>query len=469
MLKRRAQAASTGMSDASDRQLATTSPVGTASEPRTGGSLERRPSSARRLIHHVVGDSLIRNSGYIIATTVATSVLGYAYWLIAARLYPIASIGTAAALISAASMCSLLATLGMHFGIIQLRPRCRDDAQWAVVVNTTLITTTLAGALIAAVSIVFVLPLSSALRPVAHDPVFALLFIAQAALGTTSSIIDYVSVAERTAEGMLIRNVCSSVVRISLVALPVVVGLDARGILASWVVSNLALIVGSLAVRRRRRAGYTFSMQGWRLELRALVRLMGHHAINLGNMAPALLLPVVVASRLSAVDVAFLYTAWKVGGIFFMVSPAVASSLFAEGAHAEGETAQKVRASAVITAWLLVPLIIVFLIGGHWVLSMFGPEYASRGTALLMVLVLSAIPDAVTNIYVSVLRIEGRLAWAAWVNCSMAVAALVLAWVLLPWLGLIGAGVAWAVAQTAGSVVAWIDLRRPRAALGRAA
>jgi O-antigen/teichoic acid export membrane protein len=163
------------------------------------------------------------------------------------------------------------------------------------------------------------------------------------------------------------------------------------------------------------------------------------------------------------------YTAWKVGGLFFMVSPAVSSALFAEGSHVSEGINRKVRTSALVTASLLVPLMAGFALFGRPVLALFGPDYASHGIALLLVLVVSAVPDAVTNVYISVLRIQDRLRLAAVLNCGAAVLAIALAWWLLPILGLLGAGVAWLAAQAAGSLVVLADVlyqRRRRA--GRA-
>jgi ADP-heptose:LPS heptosyltransferase/thymidylate kinase len=96
---------------------------------------------------------------------------------------------------------------------------------------------------------------------------------------------------------------------------------------------------------------------------------------------------------------------------------------------------------------------LVAFLGGHLILSTFGPSYSLYGYTLLTVLVLSAIPDAITNVYVSVLRVQKRFVWAALLNLGMAAVALGLAWYLLPQMGIVGAGWAWLIAQTAGTLV----------------
>jgi len=51
-------------------------------------SLSRAPVLAHmyRLVRRARSDSLLRNSIYGMATTAATSALGYLYWIVAARL-----------------------------------------------------------------------------------------------------------------------------------------------------------------------------------------------------------------------------------------------------------------------------------------------------------------------------------------------------------------------------------------------
>jgi hypothetical protein len=91
-------------------------------------------------------------------------------------------------------------------------------------------------------------------------------------------------------------------------------------------------------------------------------------------------------------------------------------------------------------------------------MSFFGPSYPQHGLALLMLLAISAVPDAITCIYVSLLRVRGRLRFAAFLNLTMAGVSLALAWILLPILGIAGAGWAWLIAQSTGTLIAGIDM-----------
>jgi len=51
----------------------------------------------------------------------------------------------------------------------------------------------------------------------------------------------------------------------------------------------------------------------------------------------------------------------------------------------------------VIIGMLLGPILLAFLLGGRYILSWFGPGYTWHGLRLLMILVVSAVPDAITR------------------------------------------------------------------------
>jgi O-antigen/teichoic acid export membrane protein len=108
---------------------------------------------------------------------------------------------------------------------------------------------------------------------------------------------------------------------------------------------------------------------------------------------------------------------------------------------------------------IVTPATIVIAAGGMLILDIFGRQYASAGYGLLIVLLLSSFPDAVTNIAVATLRVRRRLAAAAALNGFMALISVGGAWIVAPRLGIVGAGLAWLGAQSAGALVV-VLLRR---------
>jgi O-antigen/teichoic acid export membrane protein len=421
-----------------------------------------------RLRGRFVADHLVRNSLFIMASTLTGSVLGFAYWAVAARLFDAPAVGLAAGLVSAMTLVSTVATMGLHSGLTQELP-VSDPHRWSILFTGSLA----AGAATSALGgfVWFAFPLIS--PGLAKGGVAALfLFVLGAAGATVNFLLDYTFVAERAAEHMLARNAFFGLAKVAaLVVAAAVLGKGAMDLFGSWVLVQVLVFGLSAGISvRSLRPDWRPALRGIAEEMRRLIRtLAGHHLTTLGALLPMYVLPLEVVARVSPTANAWFYVTWMLCAPFLMVSPAVSSSLFAEGSHSPGHIRTAAGRSARTVAALLVPAAALYTLSGHALLSVFGRGYDAKGYPLLLVLVASAVPDAVTNVAVSVLRVERRLRQAAVLNVGMAVLALSLAWLLLPVMGIIGAGVAWLTAQTAGTaavgVILMVRRMRPTAVL----
>lgn len=409
------------------------------------------------MLARVGRDSLARNSVLIMASTVGTSGLGYLYWMVAARELPRPAIGTATALISAATVVSMVANLGLGHMFIQRLPGS-PAAAWSRIVGAGLLLGCAATAA-AAIAAVLVLPRLERNFGFLDGPVAAAGLVATAVALTASMLLDYVFVAHRASQGMLWRNLALAVGKVAAL-----LGLSAAGLSGSatvvlaWTVPSLAVTGVTLrwSLSRLRpgcRLGGALGGAGLAREL-AHVRgsLTGHHLINLAQAGPSALLPVLVTARLGAADNTHFYMAWMTASVLFMVSPAVAAALYAERTNAAGRSASLPRASLVTLVVIGLPAAALFLFGGR-ILSLFSPGYATGGGPLLKLLVLAALPDAITNLAVAHWRSQHRLRRCLRLNLLMAAACLTLTWLWLPSYGIEATGFAWLAGQSAGALV----------------
>ena len=97
-------------------------------------------------------------------------------------------------------------------------------------------------------------------------------------------------------------------------------------------------------------------------------------------------------------------------------------------------------------------MIVAVAMLGDDVLDLFGGSITDDAQLLLLILALSAIPDAVTNVAVARWRAMGDGSRSAVLSISMGVGTVILAWCLVPTFGIVGAGCAWLAAQLGGSV-----------------
>lgn len=433
-------------------------PDGIADIARELRAAARRPHHA---LAHLRGSSLHRNSIFMMAVTVFASAFGFLYWLVAARVYGASEVGLAAALISALTLASMLTNLGINTALVQILPRRQSGGEWSGALNAGLIVGVASSGLGGVVA-VFLLPvISHQFGVLLSSLLYAASFVVGVVATTLTNLLDYACIAERSAGRMLMRNVVFSIVKIPLIALPVVAALGAFGIVVSWIASSVAIVAVVFMMVPTLGRGYSLRSRHLRSEINRLRSyLAGHHAINVGSFAPWWLLPVFVTVQISATANAYFYATWRVAGLLYMIAPAVSQSLSAEGAADPATLWKKAGSSAKFTATLLVPTCFLTVAAGPLILSAFGPRYETAGFPLLVVFALAAIPDATMNIYVGILRVEGRLRLAGWLQMATAALALAGAWCLLPIVGITGAGIGWLVSRMVGCTIILLDRRR---------
>ena len=404
--------------------------------------------------------SLHRNSVFMMSVTIFTSLFGFVYWLVAARAYGTSQLGLAAALVTAMTLASMLTNLGINTALVQILPQQASGDPWSASMNAGLLVG-LASSLVGGVVAVLGLPLvSSQFDRLSGSFLYSLTFVVGVVATTLTNLLDYACVAERQAGRMLVRNVAFSVVKIPLVVLPFVVGLGSYGILVSWVLSTVAILLVMFLLLPRLDRGYRIRARGVGGELGRLRRyLAGHHAMNIGAFAPWWLLPLLVTAEISATADAYFYAAWRIVGIVYMIAPAVGQSLAAEGAAAPERLWEHAASSARFTAALLVPAFIGLAVIGPLALLAFGPRYLPEAFPLLLLFAAASFPDALMSIYTGVLRVQGRLRLGGSVQLGTAAIALAGTAALLPIIGITGAGVAWLVSRLVGSAAIALNHR----------
>ena len=86
-------------------------------------------------------DSLVRNSLYLMASTVVTAGLGYVFWAFAAHAFTSQEVGIGSAVISLCSTAALLTYLGSSAILIERLPESEHSSEWTtILVRVCLIT-----------------------------------------------------------------------------------------------------------------------------------------------------------------------------------------------------------------------------------------------------------------------------------------------------------------------------------------
>lgn len=412
----------------------------------------------RASVKWLAGHSLLRNSGFLMGTTIVTSLLGYAYWLLAAHTYTTREVGFATGTMSTFTLVGCVFSLGVAPLFVRMLPRQTDPHDWNAFVAAGLVVTAAASGLAGLLTTLLLPPWVPNFGRL-HHPAMASAFVL-ACIGTAICIaFDGCFVSLRRSGRQFARNLAFALTKIPLLVLPVVLSTRAGGaaIVWTWTGSLWGSAVLAYVLLRRVRPDFRFEVaRGMRPFLRNGKLMLTYQLSWLGGWLPVFAFPILVVAQLGLRQNAYFYFTWSIGGVFFMVSTSVAAALFAEGTNRPDVHHQAVLAVKVTSAVLL-PLAVLTLVFAHDILLIFGREYADNGAGLLRICALGALPDAVTNAYVAVRQAQKRLRSAVGLNFAIAAASLTGAALLTPHLGIEGVGWAWSGAQLLGAL--WVVAR----------
>ena len=120
-------------------------------------------------------------------------------------------------------------------------------------------------------------------------------------------------------------------------------------------------------------------------------------------------MPLIIINILSADMSAYFYVAWMIANLFFVVSYSTSSSLLAESSHNVQDLRKQVIKAVKFIFIILIPAIIVIYFMGEYLLYLFGEKYSVESINLLRILVISSIPVAINEIYISICRLKKKI------------------------------------------------------------
>lgn len=401
---------------------------------------------------------LLGGAFYLIITTGALGGLGFAFWLVNARLFGASQVGEATSLLSATALISYFSLFGLNSTLIRYLPRSghRDEEVTIGLLLVFGVAVLLSLAYVAATPVI-----APSLRPVVGSFWRTLSFAFLSAFAAVNLCTDSVFIGLRAASyNFFIDGLLQSVVKL---ALPVAfVGLGAYGIvLASGLASTVAVVASIVMLGAR--LGLRPSVRDVRGVTRRLVRFSAaNYLASLLNLVPILVLPTLVLDHRGAAQAGYYYIIFQIANLLNGGAYAISESLFAEGSYGEAALRELGRRSAVVIGGLMIPASILLAAVAHWLLRIFGPEYSRNAASALAVLALGGIGVSLNSWTGSLLRITDRLWSLVLSNVLYAgtIIGLAAAWVHA---GLVWVAWAWVIGNVAsGTVGALLLLPRRR-------
>jgi O-antigen/teichoic acid export membrane protein len=409
------------------------------------GVAGRRRIRARRVISR---EPLLRNGHLLFSSSMLTSVFGAGYWALVTRLYPADTVGRNYAAVSALLFLAGVGQLNLTSVLVRFVP-VAGKRTGRLVGRAYIASATLTFAL--AAGFVLLVPKISPGLDFLHHPLVGAGFAAAAAGYTLFVLQDGALTGLRRPGWVVLENAVFAAVKVGAVILFAAV-VKPGGILLSWalalivaVVVTNAFLFGRAIPRHERDAPQPGAAAG------QLAPTTGYIACDyLGSLCwitATTLPPLIVLARLGAAAAAYFSLAWVIAYTLYLLSLNMGSSLIVESATDPGRLVENCRRVLRHTGALLTGCVVAMIALAPLILRLFGEDYSRHGTPLLRLLLLSALPNLVVEVAVSACRARRRMATVVWVLAALCSMALALTVVLLPVMGVAGAGAAWLIAQ----------------------
>lgn len=366
---------------------------------------------SKSVVKRVHGDSLYRNSFYLMGSTGILAGVGFFFWIIAARVYSPEEIGIGGSLISLAGLLVAIATLGFPHTLIRFLPTSKRPNQK---ISTSLILT---GVFSFLVSIVFWFISKywlADIHEIIASPLTWLIFSLALLIGTWQQIGSSINVAFQRTQWIMLESTIASLLKLGLAAPLVFLG--GYGIFTSnYLGLGVAVTVsfGILAWKYKINflAGFHKSI------LREVGRYsMGTYFSNLVGILPAQLLPALIVKQLGAESSAYFFLAQMMVNLLLIIPMANSQILFAQ-ASKEDQSFRVIAIKSLKVQLVLVGLGIAsyWLLGG-FILQVFGKGYLTETLVTLRILSLMVIPSTISYTFVVRLRVLKRLKIVFWIS-----------------------------------------------------
>lgn len=401
---------------------------------------------------HFIGEihnnSFIKNSLYLIATYISSLVLGFFFWLMAARYYTPDDVGTISALLSGMLLIAMISSLGFQTALVYYLPRDRGNA--GRILNSCIIASIAASFLFSSVFIYGLDIWARPLKPVLGGFMLAALFTLITTASTVSALVSAAFIAGRRSSLHMTKETLFSFLKI--LPLPLLMGFGAVGIFLAWGIGIMLAVILGFVLLSFVWKGY-FPVPAYDPIIKSMAGYsIGNYLAGIFNSIPRYVLPVMIVNMINAESTGFFFIAMTVAGLLHGIPQSISSSLLAESSESGGLW-DKVGSAIRFNFILLFPGVLLFILFGKFVLNLFNPSYAQNAFNTLIILAIASIPMSVITIFTAVRNAEKRVRSVVKINASIAIFTLALAVPLMKSYGIEGAAAAFLATNTIAAIV----------------
>ncbi|MFI8297914.1 lipopolysaccharide biosynthesis protein [Streptomyces nigra] len=416
-------------------------PAGT---PATGGRRSAVTAVRAGVARVLPSEPLVRNGHLLAIGSLVNAGVGSIFWLFATHWYDDEDVGLSYSALSASLLLANIGQLNLNDFLIRFLPCSGRHTRKLLLASYAV-----SAAWSALVAVVFValVPLLAPDLDFLRHPALGACFVAATAAYTIFVLQDGALTALRRPGWVIAENMVFAAAKILLLAGGALLAVRS-GILVSWAGALfVSLLVANYLLLRRAVPSHERDNPESARPPRLLSYAAADYAGSLFRMAAYTLVPLLVLNSLGPDQSAWFSLAWIIGYVLFLVVRNMGSSLVVEVVRRPERLVDHGLRVLRHSGTLLAAGVFVIVVGAPWILALFGPGYAEHATTVLRLLALAALPNLLFSVAVDVLRARRRMRLVVGLQVALCVLVLGLSWLLLPVLGVTGAGVAWLLAE----------------------
>ncbi|QMU71972.1 lipopolysaccharide biosynthesis protein [Streptacidiphilus sp. P02-A3a] len=432
------------------------------------------------------GDPLLRNGVVLTLASLASSVLGAAYWSVVGPglHYSTSTVGRNYSAVSMVMFLGGVSQLNLADVMVRFAPSAGSATRRIV---TRAYLASIALALLVGVGFVLLVPWVSPGLGFLHTPLTGTVFVVAVVAYGIFILQDGVLTGLRRPSWVLGEQLLFSLSKLVAVALFALSVRDS-GILLSWTVALLLALLyvntylfGFAIPAREREVSRMERRPSWARDAQpgdvtglhlipaestaGLVRFTAATYVGgLFWLAASTLPQVLILDTLGARDSAYFSISWVITTMLYVISINMGSSIVVESAGDPKRLAKAVRTVLRGTGALLLGGAAALIAAAPLVLRLFGSDYPGHATALLRLLALSSLPNLIIATALAAYRVRRRAVMVVVVYGATCALVFGLFQVLVPRFGLAGMGLAWLVTQVlvAAALLVFRDSWLPR-------
>ncbi len=383
----------------------------------------------------------------LIVNTGATALLGFAYWVAAARLYDVSAVGLASAAIAAMTLLAGLAQLNLEAVLVRFLPITGTGIRRLV--RTVYL---LCIALAVGVGLLFLFSLKwwAPSLGFLQTSEWNVWFVAGIVVWVIFVLQDGVLVGLGKAVWVPIGNIVFGAGKLIVLLLLADDG-NPLSIFVSWTAPLLLVVVLMTAlIFLRLIPSHIRQVEGSAPHYaigEAVRYASGDYVGAMFELGSISLLPLLITWTAGPEETAYFYQGWIIAYTLILVSHNMTRSLMVEATRDQAQLMPYGRLVFRHMLGLLVPAVIVLVFAAPLLLSVSGPAYAAGGTRTLRWLALAALPHAVVLLALASARVKQRVGEVIVIQAITSAFVFGFSLVLTPRLGGEGAAIGWLVSQ----------------------